>query len=130
MIPFPTKPSIPSSATSPLSKTRIIGLAVGLAVADILLVGVCFYFLLCRRRRGRDLTFFGLKKRFAGGNKNSNSKEDVAELRGPPVYAQEREDEDAQHEIYVEASEVQGTVCYHELAARGEDIGGGGQGSR
>ncbi|KAI2479685.1 hypothetical protein Ptr902_08950 [Pyrenophora tritici-repentis] len=89
---------------SPLTKARIVGLAVGLAIADILLVGLCLYYFLHRCRN--NLSLLRLKKRFA---RDKNSNEDVAELRGPPVYAQEREDEGVQYEVYVEPSEVQGT---------------------
>ncbi|RMZ72624.1 hypothetical protein GMOD_00007634 [Pyrenophora seminiperda CCB06] len=112
--PLSSSPTDPTTAfPSPLTKSRIVGLAVGLAVADILLVGVCLYYFLYRRR-GHKLPFPKLKKRSAQDDKKED---DVAELRGPPVYAQEREDEGARHEVYVEPSEVEGTVCYHELEA-------------
>ncbi|EDU41996.1 predicted protein [Pyrenophora tritici-repentis Pt-1C-BFP] len=98
---------------SPLTKARIVGLAVGLAIADILLVGLCLYYFLHRCRN--NLSLLRLKKRFA---RDKNSNEDVAELRGPPVYAQEREDEGVQYEVYVEPSEVQGTIRIEEQGRR------------
>ncbi|CAE7200698.1 hypothetical protein PTNB73_06036 [Pyrenophora teres f. teres] len=114
--PTPSSPPIQSQQSqSPNSTARIIGLTIGLAIADILLVGLCLYFFFYRRLH--NLSLLRLKKRFA---RDKNNNEAVAELRGPPVYAQEREDEGAQYEVHVEPSEVQGTVCYHELAACAE----------